>query len=185
MNERKNKKAIISFDLSRQEFNEIPQPDDLLYKCNDDDMLGFIKESLCIYKHQAPVSETIGNKCFIDIRPRPMIWIMRSYYQVKQSWEQAPCRCDEMDVDPHYLRRLKYITHKSSACCRALRIMEYMATPVFVPSLVSPPGNIHRLIKTTNDKRAIKRKRRHAKNSKRNAKVGSQHMSLYSGSFNR
>ncbi|GKC37570.1 F-box/kelch-repeat protein-like protein [Tanacetum coccineum] len=170
MNDRKNKKTIISFDLSLEEFKEIPQPDDSLYKCNDDDKLGFIEESLCIYKHQAPSNQRIGNRC-IDTRIRPMKWIMRNY-QVTQSWEQAPYRCEAMDVDPHYLRNLEYITHKSSAYCRSLRIMDYMATPVFVPTLVSPPGNIQKLIKTTNDKRALKRKRRHAKNSKRNAKRG-------------
>ena len=82
MNDRKNMKVIISFDKSRQEFNETPKPNDLLFKCNDDDKVGYIKESLCIYKHQAPSNQAFGNKCFRDIKPRPMIWIMRSY-QVK------------------------------------------------------------------------------------------------------
>ncbi|GKA48099.1 F-box/kelch-repeat protein-like protein [Tanacetum coccineum] len=172
MNDRRNKRAVISFDLSLEEFKEIPQPDDLLYECNDDDKLGFIEESLCIYKHQAPSNETLANGSLKDTRIRPMKWIMRNY-QVTESWEQAPYRCKAMDVDPHYLRNLEYITHKSSAYCRSLRIMDYMATPVYVPSLVSPPGNIQKLIKTTINKRALKRKRRHAKNSKRNAKVGS------------
>ena len=98
---------------------------------------------------------------------------------VTQSWEQAPYGCEAMDVDPHYLRSNpnKYVTHDSDrlAICRSIRIMDYMATPIFMQSLVSPHGNITRLIKTTNDNKALKRKRRQAKNSKRNrnAQVGS------------
>ncbi|GKA48100.1 hypothetical protein Tco_0741058 [Tanacetum coccineum] len=183
MNDRRNTKVIVSFDLSRQEFNEIPQPDDLLYKWNDDGKLGFIEESLCIYKHQVPSNLILGYGYDVG-EPlfRPMKWMMRNY-QVTGSWEQAPYHCEALDVDPHCLRKLKYITHKSSDFCRLLRYQDYMAIPVFVPSLVSPPGNIYRLVKTTNDKRALKRKRRHAKNSKRNAKVGSKYMSFYNGSF--
>ncbi|GJU35512.1 hypothetical protein Tco_1183866 [Tanacetum coccineum] len=114
-------------------------------------------------------------------KPCPGIWILRSY-QVTQSWEQAPCRCEAMDVDPHYLMSNpnKYITHESPlASCRSRKIMDYMATPIFVQSLVSPHGNITRPIKTTNDDKVLKRKRKHAKNSKRNAKVGSKYVSLY------
>ncbi|GJZ77802.1 reverse transcriptase domain-containing protein [Tanacetum coccineum] len=48
MNDRKNNKVIISFDLSLEEFNEIPQPHDLLYNYEEHNILGFI-ESLCIY----------------------------------------------------------------------------------------------------------------------------------------
>ncbi|GJY45064.1 F-box/kelch-repeat protein-like protein isoform X1 [Tanacetum coccineum] len=52
------------------------------------------------------------------------------------------------------------------AYCGSLRIKDYMAAPMFVESLVSPHGNITSPIKTTNDNKALKRKRRHAKNNK-------------------
>ncbi|GJY66137.1 hypothetical protein Tco_0468375 [Tanacetum coccineum] len=92
--------------------------------------------------------------------------MMRSY-QVTQSWEQAPYPCEAMDVDPLDISNHKYFTHKSSfAYCGSLRIMDYMAAPIFVKSLASPHGNITRPIKTTNDNKALKRKRRHANNNK-------------------
>ncbi|GJW71977.1 hypothetical protein Tco_0128894 [Tanacetum coccineum] len=59
------------------------------------------------------------------------------------------------------------------------KIMDYMATPIFVQSLVSPHGNITRPIKTTNDDKVLKRKRKHAKNSKRNAtSIKKDHLAL-------
>ncbi|GJY66140.1 F-box/kelch-repeat protein-like protein isoform X1 [Tanacetum coccineum] len=85
MNDRKNKKVTISFNLSLEEFKEIPRPDNL----------------------ESPL-----------------------------------------------------------AYCGSLRIKDYMAAPMFVESLVSPHGNITSPIKTTNDNKALKRKRRHAKNNK-------------------
>ena len=44
-----DKKVILSFDLSREEFKEIPQPDDSRYCCDYSSFLGITEGRLCIY----------------------------------------------------------------------------------------------------------------------------------------
>ncbi|XP_071687387.1 F-box/kelch-repeat protein At3g06240-like [Rutidosis leptorrhynchoides] len=45
----KKKIVILSFDLSLEEFKEIPLPDDTKYVCDDYDILEMFEECLCIY----------------------------------------------------------------------------------------------------------------------------------------
>ncbi|KAJ0953296.1 putative F-box domain-containing protein [Helianthus annuus] len=71
-----SKKLIISFDLSKEEFKEIPQPDDVRYGCSSNSHLGIVKECLCIFRQ--------SNCCFLDD-----LWMMKSY-NVKDSWEHLP-----------------------------------------------------------------------------------------------
>nr|GEX45874.1 hypothetical protein [Tanacetum cinerariifolium] len=48
---------------------------------------------------------------------------------------KASYPCEAMDVDPLHISNHKY--------CSSLRIMDYVATPIFVESLVSPHGSLH------------------------------------------
>ncbi|GJV47629.1 putative F-box domain-containing protein [Tanacetum coccineum] len=65
-------KIIISFDLSREEFQEIPLPDDTRYVRQFFSWLGIMEECLCIFTS--------------DYNPT---WVMESY-NVKQSWKMLP-----------------------------------------------------------------------------------------------
>lgn len=49
-----NKVVIVSFDLSKEEFNEIPQPDDPRYQWETYHQLGIMNQCLAIYKRWVP-----------------------------------------------------------------------------------------------------------------------------------
>ncbi|GKC84336.1 F-box protein CPR1-like protein, partial [Tanacetum coccineum] len=67
----KTKFVIVSFDLSKEQFKEIPQPDDALYQCTPYSYLGIIDECLCIC---CPI-RSAGS----------LRWVMKKY-NVKESW---------------------------------------------------------------------------------------------------
>ncbi|KAI3716458.1 hypothetical protein L1987_67355 [Smallanthus sonchifolius] len=66
------KKIIISYDLSKEEFKEIPHPVDARYKCTSSSYLGILKNCLCIFSRSH--------------YPSVHVWLMKNY-NVKQSWE--------------------------------------------------------------------------------------------------
>nr|GEX52144.1 hypothetical protein [Tanacetum cinerariifolium] len=73
--------VILSFHLSRQEFTEIPQPDDSRYLFDYQNFLGIADKCLCIYRNYSPVQR----------------WVMKTYND-KQSWELMSYGC-EMKYD--------------------------------------------------------------------------------------
>ncbi|KAI3716461.1 hypothetical protein L1987_67359 [Smallanthus sonchifolius] len=131
-----DKKLIISFDLSTNEFKEIPQPGDVRYECTSGSRLGIVKERLCIYRCEFSCVD---------------IWLMKNY-DVKQSWELL--RHDhEMKYDiVHYLRTPPppndgSLFHPDKSWLRTLKYIDlhwdYIHAPLFVQSLVSPHVNVN------------------------------------------
>ncbi|GJW02660.1 putative F-box domain-containing protein [Tanacetum coccineum] len=114
-----NKDAIISFELSREEFREISQPDDQRYEFTFNSRLGIVDECLCIYECRWPVSKK---------------WVMKNY-SGKKTWKLLS-NVGMMDSDKiHYLK--DYIPHKNSIC----HGWDHIGDPVYVQSLVSPRVN--------------------------------------------
>ncbi|KAF5820118.1 putative F-box domain-containing protein [Helianthus annuus] len=114
----KNEKyIIIGYDLSKEEFREIPQPDDPGFEWTFLSYLGIVKECLCIS-------------------------VMS--YNVKESWELLP-HDREINYDiVHELTAPRededYILPPTS--CYTIHVgWDYISTPIFVPSLVSPHSN--------------------------------------------
>lgn len=73
MKDQNKNKVILSFDLSNEEFNEIPHPDDLDFKFCGIHALGIVKGCLCIHLQKSQPHD---------------LWIMKSY-NVKESWEMV------------------------------------------------------------------------------------------------
>ncbi|KAK1435309.1 hypothetical protein QVD17_01070 [Tagetes erecta] len=77
-----HKEIIISYDLSKQEFKEIPRPDyDTRYEATSNSHRGIIKECLCIYR-----SKYVSK------------WRMKYH----ESWEQLPDHCERRYNFGHY-----------------------------------------------------------------------------------
>ncbi|KAJ0617092.1 putative F-box domain, galactose oxidase/kelch, beta-propeller, F-box associated interaction [Helianthus annuus] len=79
-NKENEKDLVIAYDLSKQKFREIPQPDHPRYKCTFRGYLGIVKECLCISRRY--------NYYTVDD-----VWLMKSY-NVKESWEHLSCDHD-------------------------------------------------------------------------------------------
>lgn len=137
MGDAENKKDVIilSFDLSKEEFKKIPQPDDDIYRsCMDDDddddisfSFGVIKEGLCIYESQ--------------LSPSSKKWVMKN----DNEWKLMKRDMEESDVI-HYLTPMKdYVPQKSflshEDVCSS-KSGAHIGSPLFVQSLVSPHGNV-------------------------------------------
>ncbi|GJZ41323.1 putative F-box domain-containing protein [Tanacetum coccineum] len=119
------KKVILSFDLSREEFEEIPQPFDSRYVGT---YLGITEGCLCIYLNDPPYER----------------WVMKNYND-KQSWELLPgCETNTYDV-AHMLKC--YFSHKNWCLCDEddykfySKFGKYIRCPIYVHSLVSPHLN--------------------------------------------
>nr|GEX35757.1 F-box protein CPR1-like [Tanacetum cinerariifolium] len=131
MYDQNEKKVILSFNLSKEEFKEIPQPDDAFYKscigrrCQTVS-LGIMEENLCVfYRETYPYH----------------IWIMKNN-NAKQSWHLMPPD-ENMKYDViNYLQELKeYIPKKNVFCynnTRLFKAQELIGYPIFVQSLVTP-----------------------------------------------
>ncbi|KAJ0806748.1 putative F-box domain, galactose oxidase/kelch, beta-propeller, F-box associated interaction [Helianthus annuus] len=152
--EENEKDIIIAYDLSKEEFREIPQPDDPRYECTFRSYLGMVKECLCIYRRPW------------YSRDVPDIWLMKKY-NVKESWEPLPHDREinyeyvhgEINYEyVHLLTALRedddYILHQLTTprededyilpqtSCFTIHVgWDYISTPIFVPSLVSPHSN--------------------------------------------
>lgn len=127
-----NNKVIVSFHISKEEFTEIPQPDDERFESviarHPMMRLGTMEDCLCIYRRA--------------MLPRN-IWIMKEY-NVKQSWGMVEHDCEIKQVAAHCMKELKhYIPHKRSLCHKVwlCRTLDFIGAPIFVQSLVSPHAN--------------------------------------------
>ncbi|GKB99874.1 putative F-box domain-containing protein [Tanacetum coccineum] len=85
------KKVILSFDISREQFKEFPQPDDSSYVCNSSNSLGIADGFLCIYRNHPPYQR----------------WVMKSNND-KQSWKLLQDDCEKNTYDiAHALKDYK------------------------------------------------------------------------------
>nr|XP_043633500.1 F-box/kelch-repeat protein At3g06240-like [Erigeron canadensis] len=126
-NREKNENVILSFDLSLNEYKEIPLPDDHDNNKSDRDhkSLGIINECLCICDDQKPYH----------------MWVMKNY-NVKESWDlrdlyQYGDYCATKSDIVHHVELVaggiisyKIIRSSLSAYC--------VSDPIFVQSLASP-----------------------------------------------
>nr|GEU70487.1 F-box/kelch-repeat protein At3g06240-like [Tanacetum cinerariifolium] len=140
-------RVILSFDLSKEEFKEVSQPDDDAYNgCMDDNIslsLGVVKEGLCIYESRlSPSSEK---------------WVTEH----NNTWKltKRDDNDDEMEERDvvHYLRPVRdYVPQKSFLShidvCSSMS-GAYIGSPIYVQSLVSPHVNVNdRLMKRKRQK---------------------------------
>nr|GEV23171.1 hypothetical protein [Tanacetum cinerariifolium] len=124
---------IVSFDLAKEQFIEIPQPDDKRYFWSWHNQLGILDDHLCIFDEHN------------DGRPYG-IWVMKNY-NVKQSWKLLPTEC-EMKDRVHYMIKDSLHSRKmpSYFCCDDTflsRSGKHIWSPIFVQTLVSPYVNNH------------------------------------------
>ncbi|XP_076937386.1 F-box protein At3g07870-like [Bidens hawaiensis] len=126
MDNKNDKKVIICYDLSKEEFKEILIPEGASHIHGK---LGILKECLCL----------IFGYPFDD-----SVWVMKKY-NVNESWERVKISHDrEMRHDiVHWLRLGLSKDEDASWFYRASEHLcwEYMDAPVFVESLVSPHDN--------------------------------------------
>ncbi|GKA06800.1 F-box protein CPR1-like protein [Tanacetum coccineum] len=124
---------IVSFDLAKEQFIEIPQPDDKRYVWSWHNQLGILDDHLCIFDQHN------------DGRPYG-IWVMKNY-NVKQSWKLLATQC-EMKDRVHYMIKDSLHSRKmpSYFCCDDTflsRSGKHIWSPIFVQTLVSPYVNNH------------------------------------------
>ncbi|KAM0013678.1 putative F-box domain-containing protein [Helianthus debilis subsp. tardiflorus] len=124
-----NKKLIISYDLSKEEFEEMPQPENAIYEFTHSSYLGTVKECLCIISPN-------------DYFPVHDVWLMKKY-DVKESWEMLPCHHEMKRNIVHYLGLPKdesfFLHYVEPWFSEDLSYRLWRFTvPIFVKSLVSP-----------------------------------------------
>ncbi|KAJ0941603.1 putative F-box domain-containing protein [Helianthus annuus] len=126
--EDQNRKILIlSYDLSEEEFKEIPQPeDDASYKVTLRSYLGIVKGCLCTF-HRSRFDSSV-----VDV------WLMKKY-NVKHSWELLPLDHKMKNDIVQFFRlpadeRFSYNV-KHSWFSRTLK-------HIYVQSLVSPHVNV-------------------------------------------
>ncbi|GKA85580.1 F-box/kelch-repeat protein-like protein isoform X1 [Tanacetum coccineum] len=132
---RDKKVSIVSFDLAKEEFREIPQPD-TRYVWNYYYSLGIIEGSLCIFvKLRYPINNHQCN-----------IWVMKNHNR-KPSWERLPITnyCEMKDHAIHYMpkdskeyRKMPPPTYFCDDNIQLSRSKEHISSPMFVQTLVSP-----------------------------------------------
>ncbi|KAF5820077.1 putative F-box domain, galactose oxidase/kelch, beta-propeller, F-box associated interaction [Helianthus annuus] len=132
------KLLILSYDLSKEEFIEIPKPDDARYECTYTSRLGIVKECLCIFRGYGYSSNDV--------------WLMKNY-NVKESWELLPQRDRDHDKkydSVHFFNSGLPKDVDASWFCSAMEHKYwlhmdphyyYIHAPIFVKSLVSPYVN--------------------------------------------
>lgn len=87
MTDENNRTLILSFDLSKEEFKEIPQPNDPRYNFSlHKHYLGITEDCLCIFT--------------LDIYDDHR-WVMKNY-NVQQSWALLPYLCKMDGLDGYY-----------------------------------------------------------------------------------
>ncbi|KAJ0617180.1 putative F-box domain, galactose oxidase/kelch, beta-propeller, F-box associated interaction [Helianthus annuus] len=120
------KKLIICYDLSKEEFKEIPLlPDDARYESSSHSYLGVMEECLCVFWQ--PLSSCV------------VVWPMKKY-NVKQSWELLRRNSNMNYESIHYLRRPKnhMLNDSFFHLDESLFCSTFFDAPIFVQSLVSP-----------------------------------------------
>ena len=139
---------VVSFDLAKEEFIEIPQPDDTRYVWNYGKSMGIIEGRLCIFH-----TENNG-------RPYD-IWVMKNY-NVKPSWELLPDDYVIKDNVVHYMNMITDCDHtkKPTFFCgdsvHPSRNDKYIWSPIFVQTLVSPYSDNGKSSHTKNKNRGVK-----------------------------
>ncbi|KAJ0606180.1 putative F-box associated interaction domain-containing protein [Helianthus annuus] len=121
-----SKRVIISYDLSKEQFKEIPQPEgEGCLPRFSWSSLGIMKECLCI----------IENSNFGDV------WMMKKY-NVKQSWELLPRHREIIYTIVHSFSIHKdeiFFDFKSKSSWDWDYVFRvFIMAPIFVKSLVSP-----------------------------------------------
>ena len=122
----------MSFDLAKEEFREIPQPNDSRYVWNYGYSLGIMDGRLCIYP---PFDD-------VDEYPTCGTWVIKNY-NVKPYWELLP---NDRGVKDHAIHHILNNTRQSKIMPAYLgdssgagsRPQEYFPSPIFVQTLVSP-----------------------------------------------
>ncbi|GJV25561.1 F-box protein CPR1-like protein [Tanacetum coccineum] len=119
-----NNFAIVSFDLSKEVFKEIPLPK--LVRSNWDFTLGTMKDCLCIF-----ASPNINFRKNEDIE----IWVMRSY-NVQESWERKlpPPGYNTQKTMMHYIPQEGFFNHH----VHIWLLEEGICAPVLVRSIERP-----------------------------------------------
>nr|XP_043624849.1 F-box/kelch-repeat protein At3g06240-like [Erigeron canadensis] len=157
--------VILSFDLSTEEFKELPQPDDANYKkpiAFTYYRLGMVEESLCIFHDHHPRCASIGQP-----RASPK-WVMKNY---DSRWWELLSHQDQWDNDftlrlknlIYYNRVKKSFFHEGKQCI--LNTLDYISAPIYVESLVSPQVN-------ERPKNPVSRHVSGGRKRKRNTKIG-------------
>ncbi|GKE21457.1 F-box/kelch-repeat protein-like protein [Tanacetum coccineum] len=148
-NASEQKKRILSFDLSREEFNVIPHPNDSKY-VSGLSFLGVMEDQLSIFFVNK------DNDLPLDI------WVMRSY-NVEQSWELLPSDCEMKHEVVHFMKMLHCaspMNNMMSFFCddnkSLLKAWKYVRAHRFVPSLLSPYVNIGKPSHPKNNKTSVK-----------------------------
>ncbi|GKC35337.1 F-box/kelch-repeat protein-like protein, partial [Tanacetum coccineum] len=137
---------IMCFDLAKEEFREIPQPEDTRYEASYSSTLGIFEDNLCICHERN------------DGRPYG-IWVMKNY-NVTQSWKLLPTDC-EMKDHVHYMVKDCLLSRKmpSYFCCENIFSStsgKHIWSPIFVQTLVSPfVNNNGRPSDSKNNKRTV------------------------------
>ncbi|GJZ89631.1 putative F-box domain-containing protein [Tanacetum coccineum] len=145
---RDRKALIVSFNLAKKEFIEIPQPDDTKYDWSYGSILGIIEDRLCIF-------DTGYND-----RPKG-IWVMKNY-NVKPSWELLLDDYGMKDNVVHYMNMITDLDHRNNTsffCAdklRPSRDAKYIGSHIFVQTLVSPYFNNEKSSHTKNQNRGVK-----------------------------
>ncbi|GJY60712.1 putative F-box domain-containing protein [Tanacetum coccineum] len=129
-NKTENKPLIVSFNLSKEEFVEVSQPDHIQYKWDYGNTLGIVEDSLCIF---SPRDHPRGT------------WVLRNY-NVKQSWELLSNDYEMPDDVAHsmnmFIHRISRKKNRRTFFCdddtHSSRTGKYIGAPIFVQSLVSP-----------------------------------------------
>ncbi|GJW62214.1 F-box/kelch-repeat protein-like protein isoform X1 [Tanacetum coccineum] len=118
--------VIVSFDLSKEVFKEIPHPK-LVRPYWD---LGTIEDCLCIF-----ASPNINYRKHEDIE----IWVMRKY-NVQESWERKlpPPPCDTHKIMMHYIPREDFFNRHVHIWI----LEEGSCAPVLVRSIEHPDGEL-------------------------------------------
>ncbi|GKB65287.1 putative F-box domain-containing protein [Tanacetum coccineum] len=143
----RDKVLIVSFGLAKEEFIEIPQPDDTRYVGSHGSTLGIIEDRLCIF-------DTCDNG-----RPRG-IWVIKNY-NVKPSWELLPDDYEMKDNVVHHMKMITDCDHmKMTFFCDDNILLsgdvKYIESPIFVQTLVSPYSNNEKSSHTKNKNREVK-----------------------------
>ncbi|GJU16122.1 putative F-box domain-containing protein [Tanacetum coccineum] len=144
------KQVILSFNLSRDEFKETSQPHDSRYVCDWSNSLGIAEGCLCIFRNH----------------PSCQRWVMKNNND-KQSWELLPYDCEMNKYDVAHVLKRCTLYNNHYLCDKGDKFLskdgKYIASPLYVPSLVSPHLN------------GKSKKKRHTKNNKRSGKAVSSY----------
>ncbi|XP_071687355.1 F-box/kelch-repeat protein At3g06240-like [Rutidosis leptorrhynchoides] len=127
---KKKRKMIVSFDISSENFKEIPLPNDKEYVYDKIDRLGMFEECLCIFR------------CYYDHDSYSYcqrIWVMKNY----NCWQLLPrdkygddTTAYILEFTPDNTWRLFY-DHKGNKHMFS-QSWNNITSPIFVKSLVSP-----------------------------------------------